>query len=188
MVHLHCSVYPVGYRFWWQGLLDYFGRYLILSQQAFVLRVQSPYALLYPYLYPYPYPFPYLILPYPILPIIYCPYPYWNWPKQPRPKRPDRNDPDSSNSENKTHNLPRRLQENSALTDSPLFSCQWSNSLARWLTHWLTHSTPKPTQALTRSLPTSLHPFLTHSLTHSLTHVLQCLIDTERQSLIVKTK
>ena len=33
-MHFYCSVHPIGYRFWWQGLLDYFGRCLFLGQQA----------------------------------------------------------------------------------------------------------------------------------------------------------
>ena len=101
----YCWVHPVGHRFWWQGLLDYFVTYLIfLLIEKSKTRPTLPYPTL-----PYHTP-PYLTIPCPphqtlptlplILPILsystppplssssttpptplyqYLSYPYWDW-------------------------------------------------------------------------------------------------------------
>ena len=97
-----CWVHPVGYRFWWQELLDYFGTYLICLLKVKLPPIEKlktrpnlPYPTPpYPtYLtksyppYPYPYPYPHIPQhhPYPHLQAHlqrhYIPtlsYPYWN--------------------------------------------------------------------------------------------------------------
>ena len=50
-VHFYCSVHPVRHRFWWQGLLDYLGRYLICLLKVKLPPIEK--SKTHPYL-PYP--------------------------------------------------------------------------------------------------------------------------------------